>query len=264
MFFMLSKILGFFALPSNFIISLGILGALLLRTRFARAGWRLIVASLLVLAVIGLSPVSNAMMFVLEQRFPPWDPSHGAPDGFIVLGGMIDPAVSAARGTPALNEAAERLTAIAELSRRYPQARILFSGGSAHLIEPRSMEADHAFKVFESFGIARNRILLENRSRNTAENALFSKQLAAPKAGERWLLVTSAHHMPRAMACFRRVGFAVEAYPVDWRTGGGATLIEPFGSLASGLARTDAAAKEYVGLLVYWLSGRTLELWPGP
>ena len=72
--------------------------------------------------------------------------------------------------------------------------------------------------LWESFGIARDRVTLETRSRNTAENAAFTKALVKPKPGERWLLVTSALHMPRAIGCFRRVGFPVEAYPVDWTT----------------------------------------------
>src|SRR5882672_6225036 len=110
MFFVLSKILGSFAIPSNFVISFGILGLLLLMTRFARAGRRLVVASLVVLAVLGLSPIGNALIIPLEQRFPPWDAGRGAPDGIVVLGGMITPYVSSGRHEVALNESAERLT----------------------------------------------------------------------------------------------------------------------------------------------------------
>src|SRR5438876_3358168 len=134
MFFVLSKILGFFAIPSNLVVVLALLGAALVRTRFARAGWRLMVASLLVLAVIGLSPLGNALLLPLEQRFPPWDAARGAPDGIVVLGGSISAEVSAARNAVALNEAAERVTVVAELACRYPAARIVFSGGNAALV----------------------------------------------------------------------------------------------------------------------------------
>jgi uncharacterized SAM-binding protein YcdF (DUF218 family) len=264
MFFTASKILGFFALPSNLVITFGILGALLLRTRYARAGWRLVVLSLVLLAIIGFSPIGNVMMVRLEQRFPAWDTSHGPPVGIVVLGGALSPEISAARNAPALNESAERITAAVELARRYPSARIVYSGGSGSLLYPDAIEADHAQRLFESLGLARERILIERKARNTAENALFSKALANPKPGERWLLITSAHHMPRAIACFRRIGFAVDAHPVDWRTRGSNDVTEPFGSIAGGLARTDAAAKEYVGLFVYWLTGRISELWPEP
>jgi uncharacterized SAM-binding protein YcdF (DUF218 family) len=264
MFFELSKTLGFFALPSNLIIVAGLVGAVLLRTRLVRTGWTLVVGSLVLLAVVGFSPVGNALTVALEERFPPWDEARGAPDGIVVLGGAITPEVSAARKEPAINEAAERLTAIADLARRYPQARIVFTGGSGNLVFREGNEADWAVRVLLSFGIARERIIAEARSRNTVENAVFTRELVKPKPGERWLLVTSAHHMPRSVGVFRGAGFAVEAYPVDWRTRGTADLWRPFGTLGDGLRRTDTAVREWVGLFVYRLMGHTTELLPGP
>jgi uncharacterized SAM-binding protein YcdF (DUF218 family) len=264
MFFVLSKILGFFASPSNLVVSLGLFGLLLRPTRFARGGWWLAAGSLVVLATLGFSPIGNALMIPLEQRFPPWDAARGAPDGIIVLGGAISPDVSAARNDPALNEAAERMTAIPELARRYPDARILFSGGSGALIFDEGNEAEFALRLFESLGIPRARILLEDRSRNTVENAIFSKAIAQPKAGERWLLVTSAYHLPRAIGIFRKADFAVEPYPVDWRTRGVADALRPFPTMGEGLRRTDIAVREWVGLAAYWLTGQSSELFPAP
>jgi uncharacterized SAM-binding protein YcdF (DUF218 family) len=264
MFFPLSKILGFFASPSNLIISIGILGLLLLPTRFARAGRALAFASLVMLAILGLSPIGNALIIPLEARFPRWDATHGAPDGIIVLGGAISPDVSAARDEVALNEAAERLTVAAELARRYPAARILFSGGSGALIYDEGAEAVFALRLLEGLGIPRARIILEDRSRNTVENAILSKAIAQPKPGERWLLVTSAHHMPRAIGVFRKAAFPVEAYPVDWRTRGADDALRPFATVGDGLRRSDTAVREWVGLAVYWLTGRSSELFPAP
>jgi uncharacterized SAM-binding protein YcdF (DUF218 family) len=264
MFFPLSKILGFFAIPSNLVISIGLLGLLLLPTRFARAGRALAFASLIVLAIFGLSPVGNALMIPLEDRFPRWDAARGAPDGIIVLGGAISPDVSAARDEVALNEAAERLTVAAELARRHPAVRIVFSGGSGALIYDEGAEAPFALRLLEDLGIPRARILLEDRSRNTVENAIFSKALIQPKPGERWVLVTSAHHLPRAIGVFRKMGFPVEPYPVDWRTRGAADALRPFATLGDGLRRSDTAVREWVGLAVYWLTGRSSALFPGP
>jgi uncharacterized SAM-binding protein YcdF (DUF218 family) len=264
MFFPLSKILGFFASPSNLVISIGLLGLLLLPTRFARAGRAFAFASLIVLAILGLSPVGNALMIPLEDRFPRWDAARGAPDGIIVLGGAISPDVSAARDEVALNEAAERLTVAAELARRYPAVRIVFSGGSGALIYDEGAEAPFALRLLEDLGIPRARILLEDRSRNTVENAIFSKALIQPKPGERWLLVTSAHHLPRAIGVFRKMGFPVEPYPVDWRTRGAADALRPFATLGDGLRRSDTAVREWVGLAVYWLTGRSSALFPSP
>jgi len=264
MFFVLAKVLGFFTLPSNILISLGLIGIALMATRHARAGRGLGATALVLIAIFGLSPLGNALILPLEGRFPPWDASRGAPTGIISLGGAFDTVVSSARGEVALNEAAERLTAVAELARRFPGARVVFSGGSGHIIDDGVTEASLAARLFESFGIAKQRMLLEDKSRDTAENARFTKELLQPKPGERWLLVTSAHHMPRSVGVFRAAGFPVEAYPVDYRTRGAADLFWPFSSIGDGLRRTDTAAREWVGLLTYRLTGRTKELFPAP
>jgi len=264
MFFLLSKILGFFALPSNIVATLATVGVALLFTRFQRAGRRLAVASVVLLLLAGLSPLGNALIYPLEERFPPWDASRGAPAGIVVLGGAIGPDISAARGTPDLNESAERLTAAAALARKYPDAKIIYSGGDARLVIHGGIEAEFAATLLESLGIPRARIIMEGKSRNTVENALFSKALADPKPGERWLLVTSAYHMPRSIGVFRRAGFAVEAYPVDWRTRGAIDLVLPFESVTAGLRRTDTAVREWTGLLVYWLTGKSDAVFPAP
>ena len=264
MFFVLAKILGFFALPSNILISLGLIGIVLMATRYARAGRRLAVAALVLIGVAGLSPFGNAIILPLEERFPAWDGSRGAPTGVISLGGAFDTVVSPARGEVALNEAAERLTVVAELARRYPNARIVFTGGSGRLIYGGATEAELAARLFESFGIAKERIVLEDKSRDTDENARFTKELLQPTPAERWLIVTSAHHMPRSIGVFRAAGFPVEAFPVDYRTRGAADLLRPFSSVGDGLRRTDTAVREWVGLVVYWMTGRTEGLFPAP
>ncbi len=264
MFFILSKIVGFFALPSDIAATSAALGVALLFSRFRRAGRILATLGIVLLLVAGLSPLGNALMLPLEQRFPPWDASRGAPTGIVVLGGAVGPELSAARHTPDLNESAERITATAALARQYPSARIVYSGGNARLVLTGGIEADYAIDLLESLGVERSRIVAERRSRNTVENAEFSKQLIAPKPGERWLLVTSAYHLPRAIGAFRRVGFPVEAYPVDWRTRGPIDLALPFESVTAGLRRTDTAVHEWIGLVAYRLSGRTSELFPAP
>jgi uncharacterized SAM-binding protein YcdF (DUF218 family) len=265
MFFVLTKTVGFFAAPSNAIMAIGILGLVLMVTRFARAGRRLLVLSFLLLLLVGATPLGFALLLPLEQRFPAWDASRGAPTGVIVLGGVINPEVSAARHTVALGEAAERVTIVADLARRYPDARIVFTSGSANLIFDGPPEADFATALFESFGVARDRIVIENQSRNTVENATLSKALVNPKPGERWLLVTSASHLPRAMGTFRQAGFPVEAYPVDYRTRGSEDLVpRPLDGLLGGFFPTETAMHEWIGLVAYRLTGRTAEFFPGP
>jgi uncharacterized SAM-binding protein YcdF (DUF218 family) len=263
MFFPLSKILGFFALPSNLVIAAGLLGVVLLMTRFKRTGRALVVASLVLLAIIGLSPLGNALIIPLEDRFPAWK-GGGDVAGVVVLGGAITSDVSAARDEVAVNESAERLIAAALLAKKYPKAKIIYSGGDAGLVREHGAEAPFALRLLRDLGVAPERLIAEARSRNTLENAVFSKELADPKPGERWLLVTSGYHMPRSIGVFREAGFDVEAYPVDFRTRGAVDLTLPFMSVGDGLRRTDTAMREWVGLLVYWLTGRTSELFPKP
>jgi uncharacterized SAM-binding protein YcdF (DUF218 family) len=265
LFFALSKTLGLILLPSNFLTGLGLIGAILLcTTRFAARGRALLAASVVLLAVCGLSPLPNLLLYPLEARFPPWDATRGAPDGIVVLGGSIDPGPSAARGVTVYRGAVDRILSTAALAHRYPQARIVYSGGSANLVaDDAAKEADYALSVFESLGIAKQRLTMERRSRNTAENAEFSKALASPKPGERWLLVTSAYHMPRSVGVFRKAGFAVEPYPADWHTGPNDQL-KPFIYASDGLERADIAVREWMGLAAYRISGRTDAFFPGP
>jgi uncharacterized SAM-binding protein YcdF (DUF218 family) len=264
-YFVLSKTLGILLLPSNFLISVGILGLILTLTRFAPLGRKLTYASIALLAICGFSPLGNWLLYPLEQRFPPWDATQGAPDGIVVLGGSIDPELTAAHGVTVFSGAVDRIITAAVLAHRYPNARIVLSGGSANLVsDDVAKEADHAAAVFESLGVFTNRLIMERRSRNTQENAAFSKALVSPKPGEQWLLVTSAYHMPRSIGIFRKAGFDVQPYPVDWRMGGRVDLLTFSVFLLDGLARVDTAGREWMGLAAYWIPGKTDAFFPAP
>ncbi|WP_164939029.1 YdcF family protein [Bradyrhizobium guangdongense] len=251
-------------LPINLLVELGIISVVLMATRFAGLGRKLAATTLVLLALAAFSPLGNLLLYPLESRFPPWDPARGAPDGIIVLGGSVDTDLSAAHRTPVVTHGADRLLAPAELARRYPNARIVFTGGSANLISTGAREADYSVPILESIGIPRERLIVERDSRNTYENAIFTKRLVAPKPGQRWLLVTSAYHMPRSIGIFRKAGFDVQAYPVDWRMGGRDDLFSFTNVSADGLGRTEVAMREWIGLVAYRLMGRTSELLPGP
>jgi uncharacterized SAM-binding protein YcdF (DUF218 family) len=263
MFFILSKTIAFLLLPSNFLIACGLAGVLLMATRWMRAGTRVMVASIISLAAAGFLPVGNLLLHALESRFPPWDASRGAPDGIIILGGAIAPRLSRDHGEPIVNAEGGRIIAMGKLARAYSDARIVYSGGDGSLLGNQPAEADFVYPLLDSFGVRRERVILEPRSRNTAENAAFTKDLVKPKPGERWLLVTSAQHMPRAVGCFRAVDFPVEAYPVGWHTNPQGDLMAPR-SFAEGLGQLDSAAYEWLGLLAYRLTGRTSEFLPSP
>jgi len=264
-FFFLSKTLGVLLLPSNLLIAVGIVGLLLLLTRFVALGRKLVAACVLLMAVCGFSPIGKLLLYPLESRFPPWDAAQGAPDGIVVLGGAIEPNLSAVHGAAVFGPSIDRIIAAVELAHRYPNARLVFTGGNASLgSDNGAREADFALPVLESFGLSKDRLIMERRSRNTEENAEFSKALVAPKSGERWLLVTSAYHMARAVGIFRKVGFAVEPYPVDWRLGGRDDVLKFSRFFLGGLGRIDTASREWLGLIAYWISGKTSEFLPGP
>lgn len=264
MFFVLSKIFGFLAIPSNFLGLAGLVGVFLMLTRWRRLALTLLAGSVVALAVLGWSPLSNMLLLTLTERFPPWQAGQPDPDGIVMLGGAIDPEVSEARGWYELDNSAERVATLMILARRFPNARIAFSGGSGNLLNTATAEATVARKLLADAGFSGDRFIFEEASRTTYENAVNSRELLKPKPGERWLLVTSSFHMPRAVGTFRMAGFEVEAFPVDWRTRGWRDAAQPFDRLSSGLARADVAIHEWTGLLIYWVTGRSSSLFPAP
>jgi uncharacterized SAM-binding protein YcdF (DUF218 family) len=265
MFYVLSKVAWFFATPSNLLVVLVLLGlALQVVPRLRGFGLGLSALAALTILFAGLSPLANWMLLPLEERFPVFADDGRPVDGVIVLGGAVLAEESLGRGQLILNDAGERAVALADLSRRYPDARTVFSGGGGTLLEDEAAEAGAVRRFAGALGIDPDRILVEDRSRTTEENAAFSKALVEPKPGERWLLVTSAWHMPRAVGCFRQAGFGVTAYPVDFRTRGASDARRPFAFVSDGLRRVDVAAREWAGLLAYRLAGRVPELFPGP
>lgn len=264
MFFLVSKLAGFFVVPSNIIALLCASGGLAMALRWRRLAAACLGLGITLLLVAGYSPLGNLLLLPLSERFPAWQDDGRPPDGLIVLGGALDADLSAARPSLETDASAERILTMLRLARRYPAARVLYAGGSNSVFVTGNAEAPFAGELLAEFGTAPERIVLDSRSRTTAENATEAKRLATPKAGERWLLVTSAFHMPRSIGAFRAVGFDVEAYPVDWRTRGWRDLGDPFSTLSAGLARTDVAAHEWIGLLAYRLGGRTTEWLPAP
>ena len=234
MFFEVSKILGWLVYPSNWVALLCVSGVVLWLIGWRRSGRALAICGVLVLLLFGYAPAGNVLMLGLSERFPAWHADGRDPDGIIVLGGGIEAAKAKSRG------------------------------GSHALVPPSIAEAPFAGRLLEEFGVARNRIMIDSASRTTFENATRVRDLVQPQPGQRWLLVTSAWHMPRSVGAFRAVGFDVEAYPVDWRTRGWRDAFKPFPRLAMGLAQSDTAMHEWAGLIGYWWSGGIDELLPGP
>jgi len=269
MFFYLAKAVWFVLQPSTFIALLIGYGAILIWTGWARWGRRFVTIGAVLLLVVGLSPLGNALILPLENRFPRADLDQPpAPAGLIILGGAENRLVGSARKAPTLNEAGERLLEGAILALRFPNAKVAFSGGDAGILYKSDSEAQGAADILTDLGVESGRLVLESNARDTYENAVFlRKELdrgGAFSEGTRWLLITSAYHMPRSIGAFRQAGFDVEPWPVDYRTRGPEDFSKPFDKVSEGLRRVDTATREWVGLLAYWATGRTNALFPSP
>ncbi|MCW2283099.1 uncharacterized SAM-binding protein YcdF (DUF218 family) [Rhodoblastus acidophilus] len=260
MFFVASKIFWFVASPLHlglFAISFG-----LWRVVRQRRGVGLIGFGFVLIGAMTFLPVGAALLRPLEDRFPVQSLDMPPPDGIIVLGGAMDERIGAARGQPQLNDAGERMTAGVALARAFPRAKLVFSGGSGALLSREETESDAARQFWRELGVPDSQMIFENASRNTYENALFTQNLVHPGAGERWLLVTSAWHMPRAIGVFRALGMNPTAFPVDFRTFGNDEDWKPPGDGPMALRNTETAVREWIGLLTYWLTGKTDALLP--
>lgn len=267
MLFVASKVFGFLTQPSTLLWLLLVAGLFLARRPSSqRSGLMMAATAAALMAIFGLSPASSWLVVPLEERFPCIEVPAGSRDyaGIIVLGGGEDGRSSVMRHQLHINEAGERITEGALLALRLPEARLIFTGGAAAIVGNDPAGAESVGEFWRAIGIPASRILIEERSRNTHENAIFTRDLVKPKPGERFLLVTSAAHMSRSMGIFRKAGFNVTAYPVDYRTNFPADAVDPFPSIPAGLRRFDDGMKEWVGLVAYWLMGRTSTLFPGP
>ncbi len=266
MFFYASKLLFIFAQPTNFFVLLIVAGWLSWRVKpERRAGLKLLVAGVAGLAVCGIAPVGNALLLPLEERFGGQVPAapKGGITGILMLGGFEDGWVSGGRGGLAVNDAGERLVEGVRLARALPEAKVVFTGGDGNFVWGQNA-AGPVRRYLLDVGIEDARIVIEDKSRTTWENAAYLRDMLNPKPGQRWLLVTSAFHMPRSVGTFRQAGFDVVAYPVDFRTRDRGDLWRFFCGISGGLERADIAVKEWIGLIGYWLSGRSNALFPAP
>ncbi len=264
MFFVISKLAWAALAPVSLMLGMAAIGAALLVAGLWRTGRALTVIGVGALVVTGVLPIGSLLLQPIEDRFPPLPDATPAPTGIVVLGGSTDQALTLARGRVTIREAGERLTEAVVLARRFPQARLVFSGGSAALAGSADTEAADARRLWTAMGVPDARITTEDRSRNTDENVRFTEAIVQPQPGELWILVTSAFHMPRAMALFRANDWPVIPDPVDYRTRGTAADWNPGLRAVENWERLDLALREWTGLVVYRLTGRTRTILPAP
>ena len=235
-----SKAFWLFAAPTSALILISASACLL--ALFGNSEWAtgLAAAAACGLAIGAFRPIGLALALPLEERFPLSPPDlQVSPDGVIMLPGG----------------AGEGLKVVSRLGQDYPKARITLCGFGANT---------NLIKALADLGVDPARINIESQPRTTSEDAVYSAALLKPKLGERWLLITSAMHMPRAVGCFRAAGFQVKPYPVEFMTRGRSGPFAMFATGSSALIQLDRAAKEWIGLVAYWLMDKTNALFPGP
>jgi uncharacterized SAM-binding protein YcdF (DUF218 family) len=244
--FALLKLAELLLRPSTLLLLAAVAGFLLLG-RAPRIGRILIGVSLAVQVAVMLLPIDQWLLRPLEERYPMLRRPPAHVTGIITLGGAVDTTTTAARGVPSLNDAAERMTDFVARARQYPDAVLAFAGGSGEVLRGQLSEADVARDLFNQLGLGDRTITYESRSRTTRENAINLAGLLHPGPDQRWLLITSAAHMPRAAAEFRAAGWTVIPDPVGYKTAHGLAADLP-GALPDRLERIDNAVHEWLGL----------------
>ncbi len=225
---------------------------------FLARGWKgavhMLWLGLLLLGLLGFRAIPDGLLRALESRFSvPAASTVEAHQGVIVLGGAVGhPDSFLAHGQVPLGEAAERMTVPVGLMRKHPHLQLVFSGGEGRLLTTGTTESVLAQAFYEEQGLDMRRVTFEDGSRTTRENAQQVARLLGKACAEPWLLVTSAWHMPRAVAEFEAVGCAVTPYPVDYRTGASTPWTEY--SMAFSLVRWQLALHEWLGIAAYRLT----------
>lgn len=255
LFFYSSKIVWMLISPDKLFVLLLLASLLLLLFNYTKQAT--VILFLLTLCTLTLSffSIGNLMLYPLESRFQHNPVLPESIDGIIVLGGSINTQPSQEWRQLETNSAHERLSSFIELAHRYPKARLVFTGGSNSLKDGQPKEADLVSNYFLTAGIQASRLVLEDQSRNTAENAAYTKQLINPARDETWLLITSANHMPRSIGLFCQQNWPLIPYPVDHETTPSKlysvhfNLVDNFNSLVQ-------ASYEWAGLIAYYLTGK--------
>lgn len=271
MFFYLSKIIGFALQPMVILLGLFLAGYAVKYLKFPKTGNALNVTGIALLALIICTPFSNWLLIPLEERFPPPKPPEDIA-GIVVLGGAISGELADTRLSLSYTSAADRLIVATNLARnRYPNVPIIFTGGSNGVFETELREADYAQQYFNDAGLDQARMHYERNSRNTFENAVFSKVLAdkivLKFSNEKlpWIIITSAFHMPRTIGTFRKAGWGkIIPWPVDFQTRGAQDYFYIPRSVAHSIMNGSVAIRAWIGLLAYRITGRTNELFPSP
>lgn len=266
-FFVLSKLAWALLSPSNLLLILFAIGTLLLlfnRTRVAK--WLLVPTSLLAITIMSY-PIADWLIEPLESRFAQPQPLPKKVDGIIVLGGGEDILRAVSWNVPEVGQGSDRFIAASKLSLDYPDAKIVYAGGNSS-VQRAGIQNQLTIEqqIFSAMSVAPERLIIEKQARNTYENFHNIKPLLPKNKDEKlgtYLLVTSAFHMPRSVGIARKLAINVIPYPVDYRSAKAEHRVWGL-DFYNHLQALEPAWKEWIGLLVYYLSDKTSSLFPSP
>jgi len=215
--------------------------------------------------VVLVVPIGPLLGSAIEGRFAPNPELPDTPDGIIVLGGAVDPALTTAFGQPSVGGSFDRVLVFAELASRFPDARLVYTGGR-HSADEGPGEAAIVAPILRRMGVDPERVMLEDSSLNTYQNAVDSLAQVRPGEDEVWVLTTTAMHMPRAVGAFRAAGWPhnLIPYPADFRYPPDAAHEWFSLAFAARLGQLREVSHEVVGLTAYYLTGRSDSWFPGP
>lgn len=263
LFFFISKLAWAFLSPINLILILAVLGTIFLVKNRLKLAKLLLIPTSIAALVLWIYPVGDFVIQPLEKRFETPHPLPNHIDGIIILGGGEDLQRSLSWKRPEIGSAGDRYIGAKELANQYPTAPVIFAGGSGSIqLQNTQGEGSLAKQLLTILGIAPQRLIIESKSRNTYENFTLVKPLL-PKPYGRYFVVTSAFHMPRAMGIARKLDIDVIPYPVDYRSSHSDYRSLDFDT-ADHLETLEPGWKEWIGLTVYYWTGKTSDWFPAP
>lgn len=261
MFFVASKIFWALAQPLNALCLLALTG-LAARAVSPKQGQAIMNFALMAILLFAVVPVGPLALTWLERQYPTPRSLPEKIDGVIVLGGGFESYLTQTTGHIVANDSVDRVFCFVEIAKKNPEAKLVFSGGSGDILHPDAMESLDARMFFHLAELDSAKILYETQSRNTYENAYYTKEMVKPKAGENWVLVTSAYHMPRSVGIFEKLGWKIIPYQCDPRTDGTYGIGGSLPSATGNFSALNIAVKEIIGLIVYRLTGKSAFIIP--
>ncbi len=262
-FFYASKFLWLLISPDHLLVMLLVVSLILFWFKFYTRAKLLLSVCVIIILIITFFPVGDWLLHPIENRFPIKKHLPDSLDGIIVLAGAENIYISKLWDQPEFTSAAERLFAFIHLIQKYPKARYVFTGGTGSVTLQEFKSESVVRQLFKEQGVDADKIEFESESKNTYENAVYTFKQIQPQKNEQWLLITSASHMPRSMGVFNQIGWDVIPYPVDHNVRKKMDFRLTF-NFSGNLDMLKKSSKEWAGLVMYYLTGKTDHLFPSP